>query len=286
MLVGQVKSINMLETPENSGMPKSENSTLAVNQQGRPLSYIVGVYFGDGTTSPSYSNGKRSDKKMFRLIVIDRDFRDYTAECCEIAFPERKVTRFEQFNSNGKKAYGLQVAGYGNYLESITGKKVFIPNFVYRDNETRSAFVEGLLDSEGWVQLTVGKRATSVSGHIGFAITSEIIHELKKIMDSLNIQTGKTATYTKNRKLALKQLNVNIKSFINSGLVFHCGRKQTRIEAFRLILKTVEAAQRISRDILAGSLRDLTIDSITEMIKSELHGDMERLSEMNSPVLN
>lgn len=280
--VDRIKSDQMLETPEYSEMPKCEKSTLAVNQQGRSLAYIIGVYFGDGYTASSYWKGQPIHSKMFRLCVIDKDFRDYCAECCKDAFVARKTTLFETIK-NGKMFYGLQVAGYGNYIELVTGKRTLTPNFIYTNNDTKKAFVEGLLDSEGWVQMQIGKKGTSVNTHIGFAITSEIVHELKNILESIGVKTGKVSTYTKDRKKALKQLNINVKSFIDSGLVFHCKRKQARIDAFKMILKVAEIANKISRNIINGSLRDLTSDSMMEMIKSELHSDMKSVAEMTTP---
>jgi|GEM_PF-3510190 len=264
--------IEMLETLMNGDVPKSENRSSGDNQQGKCLSYVIGVYFGDGCVCLNYGGVKA---KYFRLEVIDRDFRDYTADCCEEVFSWRAATRFETMKA-GTKFYGLQVRGVGNYIESITGKRRFIPNFVYKTDENKRAFVEGLLDSEGWISMYQPKNGNSFVFSLGFAVTSEVIHELARLLSQLNVKHGKISTTTKNRKKPLKSLHINIPSFIASGLKFNIARKQERIEKFRR-MREIKEERRSSREQNPGLKK--------RMVCSELRGDTERLAEMTSPVL-
>lgn len=275
-IVGQVKpGKNMLENLENIKMPKSKKSMIADYQQGKHLSYVIGVYFGDGTVALNYG-GKEA--KYFRLEVIDKDFRDYAADCCKAAFPCHHATSFET-KKDGRVYYGLQVRGVGNYIESITGKRRFVPNFIYNGNENKKAFVEGLLDSEGWVQLQAGKSGNVFRGHVGFAITSEVIHELVKILAQLGVKHGRVSTYTKGRKKALKQINLNIPSFIESGLKFSIYRKQVKIEKFKQIQKIIGTTRKER-----CSFREQNPGFVEKMVCSELHSDMQRMAEMTIPV--
>jgi hypothetical protein len=65
------------------------------NQQGQALSYVVGVYFGDGCVTHRKFNGDGSENRCFALSVIDKDFRDYTAEQARIAFPDATIYPFD-----------------------------------------------------------------------------------------------------------------------------------------------------------------------------------------------
>ena len=255
-------------------MPKSKNPVIADNQQGKHLSYVVGVYFGDGMVSLNHGG---VEAKFFRLEVIDKDFRDHTAYCCEVAFTDHTATSFETIK-DGKKYYGLQVRGIGNYIESITGKRRFVPNFIYKNDENKKAFVEGLIDSEGWIQLQAGKNGSVFRGHIGFAITSEVIYELTKILAQIGVKYGKIGTYTKNRKKALKNISINVPSFINAGLKFHIARKQERVEKFRLIQEIIGTTRKER-----CSFREQNPGLVQRMVCSELHGDVKRAAEMPAP---
>lgn len=281
--MGQVKEVHMLEQLENPMMPKSENSIGAVNQQERDLAYVIGVYFGDGYVSRNYTPSGDSNTKYFRLQVIDKDFRDYTADRCERSFPERTTTKFT-CEVNDRTYHCIQIRGIGNYLESVTGKKTYIPNFVYASDDNKKAFLEGMLDSEGWVQLQLGKKGTTCRATIGIAVTSEILYELKKMFESLNVKVGKVSVFTKNRKKPLKHINLNVESFVDSGMKFNIERKQIRIEAFRMIKELVQIASKIGRKLSDRSiLREQTTSSLREMMCSVLCREVKRLSEMSSP---
>ena len=260
----------MLENHEHSTVPKSENLLNCDNQQGKRLSYVIGVYFGDGYVSLNYGGTKT---KYFRLNVIDEDFRDYAAQCCEIAFPDYHVTRFHSVVKE-RDYYGLQIRGIGNYIESITGGKRFIPNFVYESDENMKAFIEGMVDSKGWVTMRSVKNI--IQAKLGFAITSEVIHELCKMLGRVGVKYGKIGTYTKCRKRALKNISINIPSFLAAGMKFHIQRKQEKLDKFSLIMDLIGNGHKHRR-----SFREQNPDLIKRMVCSDLCSDAKKMAEMS-----
>uniref|UniRef100_A0A6M3XMJ7 DOD-type homing endonuclease domain-containing protein n=1 Tax=viral metagenome TaxID=1070528 RepID=A0A6M3XMJ7_9ZZZZ len=265
----------MLENLMNDSVPKCENRMSGDNQQEKYLSYVIGVYFGDGYTGLNHGGIKA---RFFRLEVIDKDFRDFAAQSCDIAFPDYHTTRFEHIKSE-KKYYGLQVRGIGTYLETVTGKRRFIPNFVYTNDDNKRMFVEGMMDSEAWISINVSKSGNTIHGRFGFAITSEIIHELARLLSQLNVKYGKISTFTKNRKKPLKTITLHIPSFLDAGLKFHIERKQSKLEKFKMIREIVGSTYKER-----CSFREQNPGLIKRMVCSELHGDMKKLAEMTSSV--
>jgi LAGLIDADG-like domain len=136
--------------------------------------------------------------------------------------------------------YMLRIERVGQYLEAITGKLTLVPNFVYASNANRRAFLEGLLDSEGWVTDTTYLRKNEIACVIGFAITSELAHEFKTMLESLGIKVGKVHTKTIPSGRVAKQMHFNTASFLDSGLTFHCWRKQRKVEGHRWARKVLE----------------------------------------------
>ena len=212
---------------------------IADNQQGQALSYVVGVYFGDGCVTHRKFNADGTENRCFALQVIDRDFRDYTAAEAAKAFPEATIYPFDTFREGKGNIYMLRVERVGEFIERITGKRTLIPNFVYEDANIRP-FLEGLLDSEGWVTDTTYLRKNEISCVIGFAITSELAHEFKNMLESIGVKVGKIGTKKLPSGRIAKQMHFNTASFLDSGLSFHCWRKQRKIEGHRWARKVLE----------------------------------------------
>lgn len=222
-----------------------EQMVIADNQQGQALSYVVGVYFGDGCVTHRKFNADGSENRCFSLSVIDRDFRDYTAQQARIAFPEATVYPCDTYREGKGNIYMLRVERVGHYLERITGKRTLIPNFVHETVNT-GPFLEGLLDSEGWVTDTTYLKKNEIACVIGFAITSELAHEFKGLLEGLGVKVGKVHTKKLPSGRIAKQMHFNTTSFLESGLSFHCWRKQRKIEGHRWareVLKEVAASK-------------------------------------------
>ncbi len=229
-----------------------EKSKVAVNQQGQALSYVIGVYFGDGCVTLYRTNNDQSENRCFALQVIDEDFRDYVAKQCQIAFPESNVQVHNIYREDkGRELYHLRVGLIGHYIESITGKKTIIPNFVYESIDNIKAFLEGLLDSEGWITDTAYLKRNEISCVIGLAITSELAWEFKNMFQGLGIKVGKIGTRKLPSGKVIKQMHFNTGTFFNSGLMFHSWRKAKKLIAHRSARSVLESVRSI-KNIPAG----------------------------------
>lgn len=211
---------------------------IADNQQGQALSYVVGVYFGDGCVTHRKMNADGTENRCFSLSVIDRDFRDYTAQQAALAFPDTTIYPFDTYREGKGHIYMLRVERIGHYLERITGKRSLIPNFVHEEANVRP-FLEGLLDSEGWVTDTTYLRKDQVVCVVGFAITSELAYEFKVMLEGIGVKVGKVGTKKLPSGRIAKQMHFNTASFLDSGLSFHCWRKQRKIEGHRWARKVL-----------------------------------------------
>lgn len=228
----------MLETPGYIGVPKLQQSPIAVNQQGHALSYVVGVYFGDASINRAWTNDDGSETLQMRLRVIDEDFVQRFAKEVEEAFPgsNPKITlnaaNGEKGHHGKKPLHQVRVRrGVPEYILSIAGKRTLIPNVVYRSKADTRAFVEGILDSEGWVFIQSGNLGAFYL-QVGFAMTSDVVYELQKMLQRLGIKTAKIKTKHYPSGKILKSCMFNTASFLDSKLKFTARRKQGRIDAF------------------------------------------------------
>ena len=235
----------VVETKYN-GHPKMENTSFAVNQQGHALSYVLGVYFGDACIDTAWTNKDGTERKRIRLRVIDKDFIAAFSEAFQTAFPNTQTTIWYDEKIGKKGRFGKQpmhcvsaMDGVPEYIESITGKRTIIPNLVYQSDDSLIQFIIGLLDSEGWVAILkqdLGKFYLQ----IGLATTSEMVYEVKKILNKLGIKTGKVLTKKYPSGKILKTILFNTQSFVESNLYFNIRRKQKRIEAFLAARKRLD----------------------------------------------
>lgn len=225
-----------------------QKSPVAVNQQEYDLAYVLGVYFGDASIDKAWTNGDGSEVLRMRLRVIDQDFAERFQSAVEIAFPG-SAPKLQLNAANGDKGhFGKQPLhcvtvrrGVPEYIESIAGKKTVIPNIVYRSEGDTRAFIEGLLDSEGWVAL-VGQKLSRFYLQIGFAMTSEQVYEVQKMLNRMGIKTARIKTKRYPSGKILKTLMFNTDAFIQSGLKFTSARKQRKVDAFAAAREVLKGA--------------------------------------------
>lgn len=244
----------------------------ADNQQEQALSYIYGAYFGDGCVVYRSAGENGIPNKCFTMQVIDKDFRDYVAEQGKIAFPDASINTFEGPRDGKGIIYHVRIERIGHMLETVTGKRTIIPNLVYSSKETMMAFIEGILDSEGWVTDTTYLRKNEVSCSIGFAITSELAHEFKRMIELLGVKVGKIHTKKIPSGKVAKQMHFNTASFLESGLQFHCWRKQRKIEGHRWGRKVIQEVisaklpEGVSFNDYKQSVRRQVIETLQTMV--------------------
>lgn len=234
-----------------------EKPSFAVNQQGYSLAYLIGVYFGDGCITRRKLNKNGTENRCFVLQVIDQDFRDYFSNQAKAAFP-KSVIYSHDYNRSGKgMVYSSRIGLVGKWLEDITGKRSLIPNLVYQSDETKAAFVEGLMDSEGWVTDTSHLKNGYLYLQIGFSSTGEFVPEMQKILGELGIRSGKIHTRKIKSGRVAKTLHLNSGDWLAGNLVFHCWRKQRKVEAHRLARRVLDQAKRLDRETFNDCKREL-----------------------------
>lgn len=220
------------------GVPKLQKSPVAVNQQGHFLSYVLGVYFGDASIHRAWTNDDGSETLEMRLRVIDEEFIARFGKSVEEAFPgsnpqiKLNIKNGEKGHLGKKPLHYVRVRrGVPEYIQSIAGKKTLIPNIVYRSDDDLRAFVEGILDSEGWVHVASQEKGRFYL-QIGFAMASDLVYEMQKMLNRMGVKTARIKTKHYPSGKLMRTCMFNTASFIDSGLRFTASRKQKRIDAF------------------------------------------------------
>jgi len=198
------------------------------------LAYLIGVYLGDGCIDST---------NRFRLKVIDKDFVEYTAKCildvCGDILPVMETD--ENYTYKGKTKlvhnYYLQYSknDFVNWLRSLSDKET-VPSIIPRTAtlETKK-FLEGLMDSEGWISMSRQikfEKGTHRWG-IGIAATSGWIRESKDLFQKFGIRIHKEQTGVSRSGKILYSYGFNPCSFAYSGLKFNISRKQERLELYK-----------------------------------------------------
>jgi intein/homing endonuclease len=208
------------ETKKNTGSFK-------FNTLNKSLAYLIGVYMSDGCVSTN-----KKGWKMFTLEVIDKDFAKETQSAINNILETNIRTEIYQRIEPIHKEKMLYKAYMGNqelcnWLEDITGKKQYIPTIVLNsDNILQKEFIAGIIDGEGWATIQKGKNYRIT---IGFAVTSNWIFEIAKMLKQMKVKVTSIKRETNNRKTPLWRMNINVESFVKAGLYFKIQRKQQRV---------------------------------------------------------
>jgi hypothetical protein len=198
----------------------------------KSFAYILGVYLGDGAVTKSQGAG-RSDRLVFRLNTIDRDFAkatkkalqelsDYTVSLCCHAVAKSKKPNY---------ALALGDRALCERLVADTDKKQAIPEYVFgwsRDNKL--AFITGLMDSEGFV--AANSNHTGRRFYMGFKSCDVWVPDFVRLLKSVGIEVGKIGI-EKPRFPGYKtpiRFAIKMQSWIDSGARFNIVRKQARVD--------------------------------------------------------
>lgn len=210
-------------------MPQTQKIEIAANQQGNALSYLIGVLMGDGCIY------EREGRMTFHLKTIDRDFADFTGEKIQECFPGTKINRSIQ--SQHENAFGKKPLHYLNANETVAGTlselthhKTIIPACAH---ENRRAFLEGFLDSDGWVNINHDPKIGTIRLQVGVAKGGGYLHSIKKLFEEEGVKTQKMQMIRTKSGKVIHRIRLNPQSFIDSGLRFHIARKQARIDAYK-----------------------------------------------------
>lgn len=203
---------------------KNNTGSFQFNNLNKDIAYILGVYLSDGTI---YSN--KNNWKMFTLEVIDKDFAQKTQECLNRITGVNK--EINVCNARSGNAIVNYKAYCGNqelcrWLQDITSCKRYIPLIIFDADKTiKKEFISAIFDAEGFV--SVNPNYNSI--HIGFAVTSLWIFEVKELLEMLKVKVLPIRRDEKGRITPIWWLNVNTESFVENGLYFNIYRKKKRI---------------------------------------------------------
>ena len=190
------------------------------------LSYLLGVYLGDGHIALD----DKGEPQKFVLDTIDYEFANFTKQCAELKFGP--LPDIKDYDKYFRFSFGSKP--FCKWLVEVTFDKKKIPQYVTRTKPVLKRFLEGFLDSEGWVSQS--KNVNSLGHHnyqVGFVNMALWVDEIAKLVQQFHVKLhSRRLCYTKDNK-PFVMYTCNIKSFIRSGLQFHINRKQQRLEQYR-----------------------------------------------------
>lgn len=209
---------------------------------GKDYAYLLGTYFGDASIV------KRTDTcYTYTIEAIDRDFVERVAD--EIKnFTGKRPNIFERGRktSLGKTMYALTISKKETFRPFYvdTGKCNFIPEYVYDwPEENKIAFIEGVLDSDGWV--SARKNPAGITQfQMGYGASFSWVCDIKRIMESLGIDCCKIREYKMKSGKTMYTFTINMRSFVESKVKFTSTRKNSKVIAFQE-LKMCNKPQRL-----------------------------------------
>lgn len=203
---------------------------------GKSYAYLLGVYLGDGCVTDQISRNSGPEIKyypVFRLNTIDEEFAEAT-RLVLMDFTDRPISIHKHAVTKSKNPnYSLRCGDpeICEHLKMVTENKSIIPDFVHAwTKDDRIAFIEGLMDSEGFV----GERKKEITNrrfYMGYKSCDIWVPDFLKVLGSVGIRFGKVST-----EIPLKagykiptRFTIKMKSWIASGAKFRINRKQSRV---------------------------------------------------------
>lgn len=197
---------------------------------GKDYAYLLGTYFGDASVV------KRTEHcYTFTIEAIDKDFIERVRNELE-SYTGKKVNIFERSRKTGtgKVMYALTCSKKLLFKQFIddTGDCKFIPDYVYEwPEENRIAFLEGVLDSDGWVSQRTNPFGIT-QFRMGYAVTYSWGVDVKRLLESVGVFCSNIGeSKQKSGKISLR-FAINMKSFVESGVKFTAQRKQARVNMY------------------------------------------------------
>ncbi|WP_245610462.1 LAGLIDADG family homing endonuclease [Thermococcus celericrescens] len=167
------------------------------------LSYIIGVYLGDGSI-----HMKGNGRYVVKLKVIDREFAEEFANALEklgvraaMGF-ERDSTRVDRFYVEGSnKALFQLLSGPRERLLSLAG-------------EYPTEFLRGFFDSEGFPAISAGKTFTVRVAAVNSDLM--VLEFVRKLLETLGIRSEISKLYSKGHRVVIRgeEYSSNVDMFI------------------------------------------------------------------------
>lgn len=221
----------------------------------RTRGYFYGVLLGDGhinyTRRSLLAAGDPKNRRgpMLMLKVCDLDFIEawrYAIE--EITGFRYKISKHNPGTGSGshRQQYKLRVAQRDlvDEAERVTKHKTAIPDQIRNAHrETRIAFAQGLMDSEGWINFFPGGGARQADMTLGFACADPWFDEFYRMVQALGVETSKIYKRKPVRKKngeygkTILLFKMDIPSYRKAGLGFTIKRKADRLAFCSNILR-------------------------------------------------
>lgn len=210
------------------------------------LAYHYGVFLGDGFIE-RYS--AESTCWYVGLKSIDREFVEHWQTVLERLTGKRYAIRAEPAQkANHNPRYRCR-CGRGDFARltiEATDHKRKIPEAVLGGTpEEKRAFLQGLMDSEGWVTCTLKSLGLS-SIVLSFGLTSEWCPQILEMFRGLGIATSDMRVRkgwhdrpapSKKPERDLLSFDIDILQYMDAGLGFNIKRKQDRLDYCARILR-------------------------------------------------
>jgi len=151
----------------------------------KDFSYLIGSLLGDGCLYVGRNT------YQFSITSEDYDF----CEKCQIIVGNLfgKEGRIKTVRKDNKISYYQLVVCSKDivyFLKEITHDKKEIPLFIYRNKNFKRSFIQGLMDSDGWIS-KVNASDGYIRYRVGFKNISIWTNEFKDMFNTLNVRTGK-----------------------------------------------------------------------------------------------
>lgn len=158
---------------------------MAVNPESNSdFAYLLGALFGDGCF---YSG----DRGRIIFSSSDKEFTAKVSSCIKGLFgldAATTIRRLSKKNSKWKDAYVLSSRPLFKRLQEHKEKKV--PAFVLSSDEMKAAFLKGLFDAEGNVDIHNVKSRNVVERHVRcFSNDTELLEQSKRMLFELGIKS-------------------------------------------------------------------------------------------------
>lgn len=186
------------------------------------VSYLVGVYYGDGCVAQG----------QFILGAKDLDFVATTREYIQ------RVTSITHNISHLKSGVfmvrSVNKSHLGDWVRRVTDQRNLIPLFILTNKANTIQFLRGLMDSEGSVSRTGNSRSVRIAMKDGFFLGKvRLLFEKLGIRVSPELHRSEQMTSPPDTKMRymsqLYYICINAKDY-EKQIGFNIARKQKRLE--------------------------------------------------------
>lgn len=190
----------------------------------KSYAYLLGVYLGDGCVTT------QGGKLVFKVNTIDEDFALAVQNALKDIGCKSAIYKYGVKKSS-KPNYSLWCGDQElckNLRIDCAGKTRF-PVFTLQ--QSAHAFIEGLMDSEGFVAEKTENK-TGRAYYMGFKSCDVWIPDFIRLLQSVGLKIGKTQTEkpVKPHYKAPTRFHIKMQSWVDSGMRFNIKRKQDRVD--------------------------------------------------------